>query len=82
MVYFQSNGSNRINRINKGSWSQITIAFGDRYYIYAMYIFISLRANNCHPWWLVTGSIPVMTSYGHGFANSKMVCFSLNFLRF
>ncbi len=22
--------------------------------------------NICHPWWLVKGSIPLMTSYGHG----------------
>ncbi len=25
-----------------------------------------LHGLKCHPWWLVTGSIPVMTSYGHG----------------
>ncbi len=26
----------------------------------------NLNVLNCHPWWLVAGSIPVMTSYGHG----------------
>ncbi len=27
---------------------------------------IHLHALKCHPWWLVAGSTPVMTSYGHG----------------
>ncbi len=26
-----------------------------------------ITTNHCHPWWLVAGSIPVMTSYGYGF---------------
>ncbi len=25
-----------------------------------------IKTNNCHPWWLVVGSIPVMASYGYG----------------
>ncbi len=35
---------------------------------------------NCHPWWLVAGSIPVMTSYGHGFNWSfgdQQVCLNI-----
>ncbi len=26
----------------------------------------NLNVSKCHPWWLVAGSIPAMTSYGHG----------------
>ncbi len=76
MVYYESNGSNTINRIRKGSWSLIKIAFHGRYYIYAMCISISLR-NNYHPWWLVAGSIPVMVSYGHGFGDPTIVCLNI-----
>ncbi len=43
MVYYQSNGPNTINITNKVSKEPIIIAFGGGYYIYAMYVSISLH---------------------------------------
>ncbi len=41
--------------------------------LYLCNVYIDPCTNNCHPGWLVAGSIPVMTSYGYGFGNSQMV---------
>ncbi len=36
-----------------------------------------LNASNCHPGWLVAGSIPVMASYGYG---RGIECYIMNIM--
>ncbi len=80
MVYCESN---RLRIIKYNKQTIMVVNFNWFWYslLYLCNVYTDPCTNNCHPWWLVAGSIPVMISYGHGFGDSKMVrlnilCFS------
>ncbi len=57
---------NQMDQGNSQNQQSIMVVYFNWFWWSLLYLF---SVNNCHPWWLVGGLIPVMTSYGHGFGN-------------